>query len=73
MIILHMCTKNHNHDVQFLRSRVRQNFWSFWATFAVLLALIPSPLNNPESQNFENIKKGIWICHHFKPKQQKTQ
>ena len=35
-IILHMCTKNHNRDVWFLRYGVRQTnfFLSFWAIFS---------------------------------------
>ena len=37
IIILLMCTKNHNHDVLFLR--VRQNFLSFWTIFCPFTTL----------------------------------
>ena len=58
IIILHMCTKNHNHEVQFLRYGVRQNFLSFWAIFCPFIpSPPPSPHNNPENQNFEKMKK----------------
>ena len=34
IIVLHMCTKNHNHnDVWLLRCGVRQNFLSLWTIF----------------------------------------
>ena len=49
-IILHTCTKNHNH-VRY-GSWDRQNFLSFWAIFYPFY-----PPNNPENQNFETIKE----------------
>ena len=52
--ILHMCSKKHSYEVQFLRYGVRQNFLSFWAIFCPVTPLSP---NNPENQNFEKMKK----------------
>ena len=53
VIILHMCTKNHNHDVWFLRCKAP------WAECFVILGhfLLFDPPNNPKTQNFEKIKK----------------
>ena len=52
-IILHMCTINENHDVWFLRYRAR------WTEFFLILDHILHfyPLNNPENQNFQKMKK----------------
>ena len=36
-----MCTKNHNHEVQFLRYRVRQTFLWFCALFCPFSCLVP--------------------------------
>ena len=36
-----VCTKNHNHEVQFLRYRVRQTFLWFWALFCPFSCLVP--------------------------------
>ena len=41
--ILHMCTKNQSHEVQFLRSELRQDFLSFWV-FLCPFNPLPSPL-----------------------------
>ena len=54
-IILHMCTKNHNHtrysswDMEW--DRLFGHFGPFFCT------LTPHPPNNPENQNFEKLKK----------------
>ena len=46
IIILHMCTKNHNH--------MRYSSWDMeWDNFFAVY-LLP---NNPENQNFEKMKK----------------
>ena len=42
IIILHMCTKNHNHDVWFLRYRVRQT--EFFVILGHYLPFNPTPL-----------------------------
>ena len=56
IIILHTCTKNHNHMRWSSWDTERQNFWSFWAIFYPFNPPSPSP-NNPDNQNFEKIKK----------------
>ena len=54
IIILHMCTKNHNHvRYSFWDSEWDKFFLSFWAIFGPL----PTPTNNPENLNFEKMKK----------------
>ena len=62
-IILHMCTKNHNHMMysSWDTEWDRQNFLSFWAFFA----LLPPPPNDPEYQNFEKNEKNAWIYYPF--------
>ena len=55
IIILHMCTKNHNH--------MRYSSWDtewhkMFCHFGLFFTfLTPSPPNNPEHQNFEKMKK----------------
>ena len=57
IIILHKCTKNHNHmrysswDMEW----DRQNFLSFWTIF-----FLYTPPNNQKNQNFKTIKKSSW-------------
>ena len=55
IIIVHMCTKNHNRMRQFLRYGVRQNFFVILGHF---LPFIPPPTpNNLKNQNFEKMKE----------------
>ena len=69
IIILHMWTKNHNHEVQFLIYKVRIFFFCHFGPF---FALYPLPLQQPRKPKFW--KNGsIWRCHHFKLVLQKTQ
>ena len=55
IIILHMCTKNHNH--------MRYSSWDtewhkMFCHFGLFFTFLsPSPPNNPEHQNFEKMKK----------------
>ena len=56
IIILHTCTKNHNHMRYSSWDTERQNFWSFWAIFYPFNPPSPSP-NNPDKRNFEKMKK----------------
>ena len=55
IIILHVCTKNHNHMMfdSWDREWDGWNFLWFWAIFCPF-----TPSNNSENQNFEKIKKG---------------
>ena len=53
IIILHMCTKNHIHEVQFLKDEVRQIFLSFWADFYPL----PPPLTTQKTKIMKKWKK----------------
>ena len=54
-IILHMCSKNHNH-IWLLRYGVRQTeFLSLWTVFCPFTP----PKMNPENQTFENMKKTL--------------
>ena len=52
-IILHMCTKNHNHDVCFLRCGIQQTYF-----FLILGHFLPfDPPNNLKNQSFEKMEK----------------
>ena len=51
----HVYQKPQSYEVQFLKYGVRQFFLSFWAIFCPLPP--PPSFNNPESQNFEKMKK----------------
>ena len=53
IIIFHLCTINEHYDVWFLRYGLRQTKFFFILNDFLLLY---SP-NNPESQNFEKVKK----------------
>ena len=65
-----ICTKNHKHDVQFLRYRVRQTgfFFHSWKNFSLKhfghFLHLHHP-DNPENQNFEKIKKENWRYYHL--------
>ena len=68
IIVLHMCTKNHNHnDVWLLRYGVRQNFLSLWTIFCPF-----TPLWTQKIKNFEKLKKTPWRYHHFTKVYQKS-
>ena len=70
IIILHRCTKSHNHmKYSSWDTKSDKFFLSFWAIFC---PFTPHPPNNPENQNFEKMTKHIWRCHHSKLVQQKT-
>ena len=58
IIILHMCTKNHNHMMYDCWDTEwdGQNFLSFWAIFC--------PFSSLKNQNFK-IEKNIWRYYHF--------
>ena len=73
IIILHMCTKSHNHR--------KYSSWDLeldriFCHFGWFFAFLPTTPNNPENQNlcFQNLcfEKRIWICHHFKLVQQQA-
>ena len=55
IIILHICTKNHNH----MRYSSWDTEWDIiFCHFRPFFALLtPSPSNNPKNQNFEKMKK----------------
>ena len=60
IIILHMCTKNHDHmqHCTWDRERDRYNFYfSFWATFCPITHPTPRPPNISKNQNFQKIWK----------------
>ena len=66
IILLHMCTKDHNHMRYSSWDTKWDNFFlSFWAIFCPL----PSPLPHLTTQKSKTLKR----CHHFKFVQQKTQ
>ena len=56
IIILQLCTKNHNHKVQFLIYQVKQNFLSFWVFFPC-----PIPLPHLTAQKSKILKQ--WEEH----------
>ena len=51
IIILHMCTKNHNHMRYSSWDTDKHNFLLCWVIFH------PYPPSNPKNQNLERIKK----------------
>ena len=66
IIILHMCTKNHNH----MRYSSWDTKWDgifchFGPYFAFLTPSPPKP-NNLQNQNLKKNEKNIYRCHHFK-------
>ena len=56
IIILQLCTKNHNHKEQFLIYQVKQNFLSFWVFFPC-----PIPLPHLTAQKSKILKQ--WKEH----------
>ena len=55
IIILHMCTKNHNHmRYSYWDTKWDKNFCHFGPFFAFLTPLSP---NNPQNQNFKKLEK----------------
>ena len=57
----HVYNKWQSYDVWFLR-------YGAWRTqfFVILDCFLPLyPPNNPKNQNFEKMKKNIWIYYHF--------
>ena len=52
----HVYQNPQSYEVQFLRYKVRHNFLSFWAIFCLFNSFHP---NNPENQNFEEMKKAF--------------
>ena len=59
IIILHMSTINENHMKYDSRDKECDRFFSHLDNFLPFYrsSLLPAPLNNPENQNFENMKK----------------
>ena len=69
IIILHVCTKNHNH--------MRYSSWdmeweNFFCHFGPFFALYPPPSLKTQKTKILKNWKSIWRCHHFKLVQQKT-
>ena len=71
IIILHVYQKPQSYEVQFLRHRVRQNFFFHFVPFFALLP--PTPLTTQKTKILKKMKKASGRCHHFKLVQQKTQ
>ena len=66
IILLHMCTKNHNHMmyVPEIQSETGKKFCYFGPFFAPLPP--PLPPNDPEYQNFEKkMKRNAWRYYPF--------
>ena len=63
IIILHMCTKNHNH--------MRYSSWNtkrdrIFCHFGSFLTLLPPPtLNSPKNENFKKIKTNLTISSFY--------
>ena len=69
-IILHMCTKTHNHIRYSSWDTKWVNFFCHvWAIFAFFPRPPPPPLTTQLSSNDD--KKSIWRCHPFSLVQQK--
>ena len=68
IIVLHKCTKSHNHMkyILFLRYRVRQNFFCHSGPSFGPFTPHPTP-NNPENPNFEKVKKKYLERSSFMP------
>ena len=76
-IILHKCTKNHDHMLHcsWDMARVGYNcYCSFWAIFSPFTARPPPPAppNNPKKENFTKMKKSTWRYQHFTQVYQKS-
>ena len=69
LIILHRCTKNHNHMWYSSWDTKWDNF--FFVILDHFLPFMPPAPNNSENK-FWKFQKSIWRCHHFKLVQQKT-
>ena len=69
IIILHMCTINHDHVMYGSRDmeRDRQNFLSFWTIFCPI-----TPLTTRKIKVLKKWKKQAWRYHHFTQKYQKS-
>ena len=61
IIILHLCTKNLDHDPQFLRYRAWQTETGNFGSFFALL----TPKINPKNQNFKKWKKLLEISSFY--------
>ena len=61
IIILHMCTKNHNHMMygSWDMECDRQNFLSLWTVFALL------PPYGPKKSKFWKNEKNTWSYYYF--------
>ena len=61
IIILHKCTKNHDHmlycSLDMACNRFNSSFWVIFYPFTSLTA--------PKNQNLEKVKKNPWRYHHF--------
>ena len=58
IMILHKCTKNHDHMLSFSWDTVCDgcnSYFSFWATFYLF-----TPPNSPKNENIKKMKKSIW-------------
>ena len=78
IIILHICTKNHNHmSYSSWDTKCDKKILPFLAIFCPLTHPTPNhPLTHPPTITTQKTKilgeKYIWRCHHFKLVQQKT-
>ena len=68
IIILHMCTKNHDLMLYCSWGMVRDGcnyFFSFWTFFLPFYPPPPTPLPPPPSLKFQKNEINAWRCHHF--------
>ena len=66
IIILHLCTKSHNHmKYSSWDAELDIMFLSFWAVFCHPLPPPPLPPSNPENQIFEKMKKVLDMSSFF--------
>ena len=63
IIILHMCTKNHNHMRYSSWNTKRDRIFCHFGSFLTLLR--PPPLNSPKNENFKKIKKKLTISSFY--------
>ena len=66
VIILHKCTKNHNHMLSWDTMQDRCNcYFSFWAFFLPFFFLPPFPLTAQKLKMKKKKEKNAWRYHHF--------
>ena len=70
IIILHKCTKNHDHMIYCSRDMALEGYIIVIFHFGLLFAFLPPRL--PKKQKSEKSEKNAWRYHHFTHVHQKS-